>query len=282
MSCNISSEDLNNPLLKELLQKLTDYFQSIGSDFYIIGATARDIILTGIHKQASTRRTADLDIAIAIKDWDKFDQISKELCNIDGFHKSNKQKQLFWYKRDFKLDIVPFGEVAKADNNIYWPPEEVFAMSVVGFTEVANNTLEITIDNDLSVKVASLPGIFILKLAAFNDRKNETNKDADDLAFIIKNYLEINIERAVAEHYDIYDALKFNTFTAGATLLARDIKTILGGNEETVNTFIQIIENELKMEDESQLLNQIIETHKTIEYDIAVEALNNLLQELMK
>lgn len=282
MSCNISSEDLNNPLLKELLQKLTDYFQSIGSDFYIIGATARDIILSGIHKQASTRRTADLDIAIAIKDWDKFDQISKELCNIDGFHKSNKQKQLFWYKRDFKLDIVPFGEVAKADNNIYWPPEEVFAMSVVGFTEVANNTLEITIDNDLLIKVASLPGIFILKLAAFNDRKNETNKDADDLAFIIKNYLEINIERAVAEHYDIYDAVKFNTFTAGATLLARDIKTILGGNEETVNTFIQIIENELKMEDESQLLNQIIETHKTIEYDIAVDALNNLLQELMK
>jgi hypothetical protein len=41
-------------------------------------------------------------------------------------------------------------------------------------------------------------------------------------------------------------------------------------------------ENELKMEDESQLLNQIVETHKTIEYDIAVEALNNLLQELMK
>lgn len=282
MSCNISSEDLNNPLLKELLQKLTDYFQSIGSDFYIIGATARDIILSGIHKQDSTRRTADLDIAIAIKDWDKFDQISKELCNIDGFHKSNKQKQLFWYKRDFKLDIVPFGEVAKADNNIYWPPEEVFAMSVVGFTEVADNTLEITIDNNLSVKVASLPGIFILKLAAFNDRKNETNKDADDLAFIIKNYLEINIERAVAEHYDIYDALKFNTFTAGATLLARDIKTILGGNKETVNAFIQIIENELKMEDESQLLNQIIETHKTIEYDIAVDALNNLLQELMK
>jgi hypothetical protein len=36
------------------------------------------------------------------------------------------------------------------------------------------------------------------------------------------------------------------------------------------------------MEDESQLLNQIIETHKTIEYDIAVEALKSLLQELKK
>ena len=72
MSCNISSEVLNNPLLKELLKKLTDYFQSIGSDFYVIGATARDIILCGIHNQTAARRTSDLDIAIAIKDWDKY------------------------------------------------------------------------------------------------------------------------------------------------------------------------------------------------------------------
>lgn len=34
------------------------------------------------------------------------------------------------------------------------------------------------------------------------------------------------------------------------------------------------------LEEESLLINQLIETHKTIEYDIAVEALNNLLQEL--
>ncbi len=282
MSCNISGEDLNNPLLKELLQKLTDYFQSIGSDFYIIGATARDIILSGIHKQASARRTADLDIAIAIKDWDKFKQISEELCKIDGFSKDPEQTQKFKFRNIYEVDIVPFGEIAKADNNIYWPPEEQFAMSVAGYTEVADNTLDITIDNDLSVKVASLPGIFILKLAAFNDRKNETNKDADDLAFIIENYLSINEERAAAEHYDIYEAENFNTFTAGATLLGRDIKSILGSNEETINTFIQILEDELKLEEESLLINHIIETHKTIEYDTTVEALNNLLQELMK
>jgi len=280
MSCNISSEDLNNPLLKELLKKLTVYFQSIGSDFYIIGATARDIILSGIHNQTSARRTADLDIAIAIKDWDKFEQISKELCEIDGFHKSNKQKQLFWYKKDFRLDIVPFGEVAKADNNIYWPPEEEFAMSVVGLTEVANNTLDVTIDNEFTIKVASLPGIFILKLAAFNDRKNKTNKDADDLAFILENYLDINIERAAAEHYDIYEVENFNTFTAGATLLGRDIKSILGENAETIQTFIQILEDELKLDEASPLMNQIIETHRNIEFDAIVEALSWLLHEL--
>lgn len=280
MSCNISSETFYNPLLKELLQKLNEYFQTIGSDFYIIGATARDIILSGIHKQATARRRLDLDIAIAIKEWDKFEQISNELSAIEGFHKSEKQKQLFWYKKYFRLDIVPFGEVAKADQNIYWPPDEEFAMSVVGFTEVANTALDVSIDNEFTVKVASLPGIFILKLAAFNDRKLKTNKDADDLAFIIENYLTINEERAALEHFDIYEKDNFNIYIAGATLLGRDIKSILGGNKETINTFIQILDDELKLEEESLLINQIIETHKNIEYDIVVEALNSLLHEL--
>lgn len=182
MSYNISSNELSHPLLKELLRELTYYFDSIDSEFYVIGATARDIILSGIHDQKSKRSTADLDIAIAIKDWSKFDKIANGLCNRNDFHKSSKQKQLFWYKKDFKLDIVPFGEVAKADQNIYWPPEEQFAMSVVGFTEVARQALEVTIDDEFTIRVASLPGIVILKLAAFNDRKLQSDKDADDIA----------------------------------------------------------------------------------------------------
>ncbi len=280
MSYNISSEDLNNPLLKELLKKLTDYFQSIGSEFYVIGATARDIVLSGIHNQTAVRKTADLDIAIAIKDWDKFEQISKELCIMEGFKKDPEQTQRFTYQNVYDIDIVPFGEIAKADKNIYWPPEEEFAMSVVGFTEVANNTLDVTIDNEFTIKVASLPGIFILKLTAFNDRKNRTNKDADDLAFIIKNYLNINIERAAADHYDIYEVEDFNTFIAGATLLGRDIKSIIGENEETIQTFIQILEDELIMEDGSPLVNQMIETNKNLKYEEIIEALQSLLHEL--
>ena len=51
MSFHISSKQFSNPL-KELLLKLTDYFNSINSDYFVIGATARDIIFSGIHKLA--------------------------------------------------------------------------------------------------------------------------------------------------------------------------------------------------------------------------------------
>ena len=180
MSYNISSENFSNPLLKELLEKLTVFFDSIESEFYVIGATARDIILSGIHKQVAARKTNDLDIAIAIPDWSKFQDISESLCKIEGFEKSKMEGQRFFYKTHYQLDIVPFGEIAKADKMIYWPPEENQAMSVSGFTDVVKHALESSVDDNFVIHVATLPGIFILKLNAWINRNVETNRDADD------------------------------------------------------------------------------------------------------
>jgi predicted nucleotidyltransferase len=282
MSYNISSEGFANPLLKELLEKLTTYFTSIGSEFYIIGATARDIILSGIYKQKPGRMTDDLDIAIAIADWQKYADIATGLETLEGFHKSKQQKQRFWFKNVFMLDIVPFGEIAKADNNIYWPPEETHAMSVAGFTDVAKHTLQISVDNSFTIYVASLPGIFLLKLAAWRDRHLETNKDAFDMAFIIINYLEINIERAATQNYDLYDVENFSTFIAGASLLGRDMKEILKNNPEILHEFIGILQTEVAKQDESILLNQIMETHRALKYEDVFNSLFSLTNELNK
>ena len=54
MNFQISSEKIDNPFLIELLKKLTDCFGKIGLPFYIIGATARDIILRQLTDTIST------------------------------------------------------------------------------------------------------------------------------------------------------------------------------------------------------------------------------------
>lgn len=282
MNYNISSESFNNPLLTELLEKLTNYFKSIDSDFFIIGATARDIILSNIHNQQPGRKTEDLDIAIAIPDWNKFDEISTGIESIEGFHKSNKQKQRFWFRKIFMLDVVPFGEIAKSDNNIYWPPEETHAMSVIGFSEIARHVIEIEVDNRFAIHVATLPGIFLLKMAAWRDRKLETKKDADDIAFIIANYLDINIQRAVDENYDLYEVDDFSTYVAGATLLARDAKEILVSSPEILNEFISILSQEVELQEESLLINQILETHSGLTYEEVYNSILQIFNELTK
>lgn len=48
MSYSISTDKLQHPLLKAILQKLAVYFAKENIQFYVIGATARDIIL-GVH-----------------------------------------------------------------------------------------------------------------------------------------------------------------------------------------------------------------------------------------
>lgn len=56
----------------------------MGREFYVIGATARDIIIGQLADITSGRKTRDLDIAIAIPEWSVFDEI-KEVLIADGF-----------------------------------------------------------------------------------------------------------------------------------------------------------------------------------------------------
>lgn len=263
-----------------MLQELTDFFSSEDSEFYVIRATARDIILSGIYAQPSGRKTVDLDIAIAIPDWDRYEEISEKLCQKGNFTKSRDQKQRFWYKEVYMLDIVPFGEIAKADQYIYWPPDESFAMPVHGFTEVAKDALEITVDHTLTIRVASLPGIFILKLVAWNERHHAHDKDAEDMALILANYLSLNDERAVSDHYDIYERSPFSTFIAGATLMARDIKSVIIDDHSVSDRLYLILHNETDKTLDSPLINQILETHPYLNYEEVYEALKILTQEI--
>lgn len=63
-------------MLKPILQKLTAYFSEQGISFYVIGATAWDIIMN-IHGEMSDRATRDLDIAIAIYNWESYSEVEK-------------------------------------------------------------------------------------------------------------------------------------------------------------------------------------------------------------
>ena len=282
MSYNISSESFSNPLLKELLEELTKYFSSIGTEFYVIGATARDIILSNIHNQQPERMTSDLDIAIAIPDWEKYSEIAIGLCQLGWFQKSEEQKQRFSYKGYYQLDIVPFGEIAKVDNIIYWPPEENQGLSVAGYTEIVKNAITIIVDDNLTIYVADVPGIFLLKLAAWRDRHFKNNNDAYDIYFIISVYLDINIERVVAEHYDIYESDNFSPFIAGATLLGRDVKEVLKTNTAILNEFKGFLQNEVAMEEGSFLINQIMEIRSLLKYEEVYNGLLSITNELSK
>lgn len=260
MNLKITSEKIANPLLVELLKKLTDSFNRMGCEFYVIGATARDIIIRQLIGTTSGRRTKDLDIAIAIPDWSVFDEI-KDVLVADGFKKSADMRQRFYYG-EYELDIVPYG-VAKDDDNIYWPPEEEIAMSVKGFDEVLSEALTVNIDDEFDIRIASLHGLFLLKFNAWLDRNIETSKDAEDMSFILSNYFMANLERNV--YTEVYDWENFDEYIVGGYWLARDLLLLL--TKEQIVYYKDCIEKELEKDDEGRLFNQIIEHSYGLTYE---------------
>lgn len=265
MDLKITSEKIANPLLVELLKKLTDSFNRMGREFYVIGATARDIIIRQLIGTTSGRRTKDLDIAIAIPDWSVFDEI-KDVLVADGFKKSADMRQRFYYG-EYELDIVPYG-VAKDDDNIYWPPEEDIAMSVKGFDEVLSEAITVNIDGEFDIRIASLHGLFLLKFNAWLDRNIETSKDAEDMSFILSNYFMANLDRNV--YTEVYDWENFDEYIVGGYWLARDLLQLL--TKEQITYYKDRIEKELEKDDESRLFNQIIENCYGLTYETVKEA----------
>jgi len=282
MSYPISSKQFDNPLLKELLVELNGYFASTGMNYYIIGATARDIVFSALHNLESERKTFDLDIAIAIPDWDVFEKISQELCERPHFEKDKTEKQRFIFKGSYELDIVPFGELARADDKIYWPPEEDHAMSVKGFTEIANETIKLHVDEEFYINVASLPGIFILKLTAWNDRNYKTRKDADDMSHIIASYLPIYQENLDKKYYHIYDDDDYTDYTAGAVILGNELNELLKGKDAIRNEIIAILGTELAKEETSKLILNVMESDKLLKFDQVRKAFNTIFEEIKK
>ncbi|WP_417558329.1 nucleotidyl transferase AbiEii/AbiGii toxin family protein [Mesoflavibacter zeaxanthinifaciens] len=279
MSYNISSANFSHPLLKPILLELTEYFKEAGISFFVIGATARDIVME-LHNESSGRLTHDLDIAITVSNWEQWKKVEEDIINLENFTKDPDQKQRFNYREKFQLDIVPFGDIMKQDSKIFWPPDESFAMSVLGFDAAEEASLKVNVDQEIEIKVASLSGIFLLKIMAWKDRNHKSNKDADDIGFILENYLTINDERAAINHYDDIYTEDFTTVKGGATLLGIDVSKILNEYPQDLKTIKQILIETIEEKEQSILINQIIETHRMLSYEEVLESIQNIVKQL--
>ena len=279
MAYDVSSEKLEHPLMKSLLDELIPIFKKLEIKFFVIGATARDIIME-LHGEKSGRSTKDIDIAIAVEKWEEFETIESEILKLSNFKKDTIQQQRFFYLNDIMLDIVPYGGIANEKDKIFWPPDQTFAMTVLGFKEAEGDLIDVTIDGDTPIKVISLTGIFVLKIFAWLDRHKKGNKDAEDIGFILSNYLSVNQERAVDEHYDkVYDIENFTISKAGAVLLGIDLNELLSANRATRLRIKSIIERELEQPETSILFFQLIQTNN-IKIEEAIESFQLFLQQI--
>ncbi len=216
-----------DPALRACFSGLVTAVQDCDIRFFVVGATARDMILTHGYGIEPRRLTEDIDIGVHVADWDTFNRLKTALAATGRFAETGAPQRLR-FDGAVPVDLVPFGGIEEAANTIAWPPDQAIQMNVIGFQDAmkASCTVRMQEKPVLDVPFATLAGLAMLKIAAWPDRAAVNAKDAIDLAFIMRVYLDAgNNERLHEEHSDLVDE-DFDYVMAGARLLGRDIATI--------------------------------------------------------
>lgn len=196
----------------------------------LVGATARDLLLYHVFGHAIVRGTHDLDFAILVDSWDKFQSVKKLLLSTEGV-KEGRQPHRFEYRPAtaqfvIVIDIIPFGGLESEDHTIAWPPDAGVVMNVAAFSEVFASSVVIEIKSDLRIPTPSLAGLVILKLFAWLDRRDA--RDVSDIRRILETYTDAgNVDRLYEEEAEELERVNFDTTLAGAYLLGKDAKLVV-------------------------------------------------------
>lgn len=214
----------------------------------IVGATARDILLTHVFGIPPRRATYDVDFAVAVENWAQFEQLKSRLAARKGFEPCERMKQRLYYRgqekeRGHPLDLVPFGGVAQNTNEIAWPPDMQVTMNMAGYQEVLNAAEQVELAPGCIAKVASLAGLAILKLIAWSDRGSTNPKDAHDLYQIMTKYADAgNVDRLYDAEFTLLETAGYDPETAGACLLGKDAALL--ASEPTYQQLMAILEQD--------------------------------------
>lgn len=279
MEYRIRKEELQNDLLAETLQALDHCYKQLGAAVYVVGAAARDIALHLLKVTNTPRRTMDLDVAVMLQEWSQYERLT-DLLLQSHFEKSSEKQRFIYLGSDgrirFEVDIVPFGAIAEGDQ-VAWPPDGTPVMSVRCFEDVMRAADKVTVDGGFSFRQASLSGQFLIKLDTWGDRRMKTKKDAADMAFLLQNvYIAYALANDGLPPEVDTNAEQFDIIVAGAEWIASDLKRLL--TDEHRRFYAAMLRGELEKNEESPLLNDLLDVSDSRNYKLYRRAFERMAQ----
>jgi predicted nucleotidyltransferase len=215
-----------SPSLLMLVRALDGVAKQLQIPYFVIGATARDILIEHVHGLETTRATRDIDFAVAVSSWEKFARLKEHLIATGAFQAGEQSHRLTFgqHRGAYPLDLVPFDGVER-NGEIAWPPAGDFVMNVAGYRDALDSALDVEIEPGFSVKIVSLPAMVILKILAWNDRP-EREKHATDVLLIFQHYHQAGqFDRLYDDdNIALLEKHGYDLELAGAALLGRDAR----------------------------------------------------------
>lgn len=205
-----------------------------GVDLLLVGAAARDVLLSYARGVALARATHDADLAFAVPDWEAFDTLRRCLLESDRFQPLTGAVHKLQHRSGVRIDLIPFGGVERPDGTIAWPPQHAEVMGVLGFAEARASAIEVGIPDNQILHVVALPMLALLKVFAWADRRlREPRKHAADLFAVLTNYLDAgHAERLYGEAAHLLEDPAFDYRVAGAWLAGHDARVLVNRHSQ--------------------------------------------------
>lgn len=215
-------------LLLEILAIVDELTMAQRCRYVVVGATARDLLLHHVFGVPVNRATRDVDLAIAVENWEQFHSLRDAFLSTGQFTPDKTGHRIYFAKAGIPVDLIPFGGLAE-NEIIAWPPTHDTVMSVAGFEDALESSVHLQIAPNLAVPVVSLASLAILKIFAWQDR-NTTDKDALDLFRILSKYADAsNEDRLYGSASSHLEKFGFELDLAGSALAGEDGRGISGG-----------------------------------------------------
>jgi hypothetical protein len=97
MNRSIRPERPLDSTLLHVLRAVAEQAEHAGIDYMLVGATARDILMTHVFDVPAVRATYDVDFAVAVASWDQFAHLKSGLASTPGFTLHDTSQQRLFY-----------------------------------------------------------------------------------------------------------------------------------------------------------------------------------------
>ncbi|MFN9170552.1 MAG: hypothetical protein ACK58B_08355 [Dolichospermum sp.] len=222
---------------KKFLTDLKSIIDSLEVPMLLIGAQARMLIFDSQY-QVQGRATKDWDVAVKLDNWERYNLLISIMTTGQNplFKKTKVIHKFIHIETELEVDVIPFGDIGKPKEEINWPDGN--QMNILGLEEAFVNTEIIIIDN-LEIRVADIDAFIVLKLLAWNNRRE--NKDLKDIiTVLLKSPNQEDEQRVYDEFIDEIIEGRFEVDEAAIIFIGRNIQNKF--KSETINKIKQIVE----------------------------------------
>lgn len=208
-----------------LLNAVSKAAEATDVHWMVTGAWGRVLLLEAVYGLPVGRATEDVDFAVMVESWPHYDRLVAAICRDPEFSQDPKQVQRIRYRAESYLDLVPFGGVESDTQQIAWPPQGDFVMSVSGFRDALADAVPVRVNDALMAPVVSPVGLLLLKLLAWHERRaRNPGRDAADIAYVLRHAASLITETVLfEEHLALVSGLEYDIDLAAAHILGEQI-----------------------------------------------------------